>query len=126
MNAMREDALARIGMDVSMKRKGFYWFISLLTVVLCRLEITSYLDWKSDGDSDLVFPPTSPASLLARCDQELSGPPLDRTFSTTAHHYWGGHTIRILQWNVLAQGSHLHDNNNNNNNIILPSSCCGE
>merc|ERR550532_3718733 len=93
MNAMREDALARVGIDVKME----------------RLVVTSYLDWQTDQDDDLVFPVTTRQDLLARCSHELSNPPvtpvtplppLQRTLSRHSH-YSPADTIRVFQWNVL-------------------------
>ena len=74
---------------------------------MSRLEVGTYLDWR-DADSDLTFPKESEISgLLDRCEEELSlaGPPLHRTFSSPGHH-WHGDTLRVLQWNVLAQGEY--------------------
>ena len=84
----------------------------MMMMMITRLVVTSYLDWQTDQDDDLVFPVTSRQDLLARCSHELSNtpvtpvrplPPLQRTLSRHSH-YSPADTIRVFQWNVLAQG----------------------
>ena len=85
----------------------------MMMIMMCRLVVSSYLDWQTDQDSDLVFQTSSRPDLLSRCDHELSfqqAPAGSRSFSRTltrhSPHYCPApsHTLRVFQWNVLAQG----------------------
>jgi len=92
INAMREDALGRIGLDIKMT----------------KLEVCSYLDKPSDQDDDLQFQKhETNENLLEMCDtlhQLHNCPPsFKRNFSEIQSTFLFGETLRVFQWNVLAQ-----------------------
>lgn len=60
---------------------------------------------EANPDSDLAFPPTSPADFLSRCSAHLAGlpPPFFRAFRPTGAALEEGLSVRVLQWNQLSQ-----------------------
>ena len=77
-----------------------------------------------DKAEDLYFPPSSAAELLARCKSELQDLPrpykriFNRRVNRNKETPWlsknqdtecEDYRVRILQWNILAQGKHRED-----------------
>ena len=65
----------------------------------------SYLDKPSDQDDDLNFESSSSQSLLERCHSQLHHlpSPFSRHFTEVQSSFLFGETLRVFQWNILAQ-----------------------
>ena len=72
---------------------------------MIRLEVCSYLDKPSDQDDDLEFSKSSSSEFLHRCKSQVSHlpPALPRQYTEIQSSFLFGETLRVFQWNVLAQ-----------------------